>query len=211
MLPNRTEASIICKAMQLKVKSFQYLNEKYSDEDKQFIIDNYQYMTDFELAKTLDKPLSGIQEQRRKLGIYYCNKDYSNYENVAKFLRGHIQEWKNKSMEFCNYQCVLTGSKDYVIHHLYGFNMILKESFEELDNMGKLKTNDIEDYSKDELDFILQIFLEKHDQYPLGVCVRKDIHDLFHRIYGSGGNTEIQWKNFVKAHNNHKYENELVA
>ena len=211
MLPSRTEASIICKAMQLKVKSYHYLNEKYSEDEKQFIIDNYQHMTDFELAKALDKPLCGIQEQRRKLGIYYLNKDYSNYENIAKFLRGHIQEWKNKSMEHCNYQCVLTRSKNYAIHHLYSFNMIIKEVFEELDNMGKLKTNNIEDYSKDELDYILKVFVEIHNNYPLGVCVRKDIHDLFHRIYGSGGNTEIQWTRFIKDYKNHKYDNELVA
>lgn len=37
MLPNRTEASIVCKAMQFKIKSYNYLSEKYSDEDKQFI------------------------------------------------------------------------------------------------------------------------------------------------------------------------------
>ncbi|MGN1221727.1 MAG: hypothetical protein ACI4TT_00665, partial [Christensenellales bacterium] len=66
-----------------------------------------------------------------------------------------------------------------------------------LDNMKMLKSNNIDDYSKNELDYILEIFLEKHNQYPLGVCIRKDIHDLFHKIYGSGGNTEIQWKNFI--------------
>lgn len=211
MLPNRTEASIICKAMKLKIKSYQYLNEKYSNKEKQFIMDNYQQMTDDELALSLNKPLSGIQEQRRKLGIYYQNKDYSNYENVAKFLRGHIQDWKNKSMKQCNYQCILTGSKDYEVHHLYSFNMILKETFEELDKMKILKSNNIDDYSKKELDLILEIFLTKHNQYPLGVCVRKDIHNLFHKIYGSGGNTDIQWSNFVKSYNEHKYDNLLIA
>ena len=55
-------------------------------------------MTDIEIADKLDKPLSGIQEQRRKMGLYYFNKDYSNYENLSKFLRGHIQAWKTKSV-----------------------------------------------------------------------------------------------------------------
>lgn len=211
MLPNRTTASIICKAGQLKIKSYQYLNEKYSDEEKQFIINNYETMTDIELAKALNKPLSGIQEQRRKLGIYYSNKDYSGYENLVKLFRGHIQEWKNKSMESCNYKCILTGDKDFAIHHLYGFNIIIKEVFEELSRLDKLKINNIEDYSKEELDFLLNVFSNIHNKYPLGICIRKDIHNLFHKIYGSGGNTEIQWKQFVTDYNNHKYDNELVA
>lgn len=211
MLPKRTDDAIVCMAMKLNVKSYQYLNEKYSDEEKQFIIDNHQYMTDYELSKALNKPLSGIQEQRRKLGIYYLNKDYSGYENIIKFLRGHIQEWKNKSLEDCNYQCVLTGSKDFQIHHLYSFNMIVKETFEILEQKGLLKTNNIEDYSKEELDGVLKIFLEIHNNYPLGVCVRNDIHDLFHKIYGSGGNTEIQWELFVADYKQHKYDTQLAA
>ena len=211
MLPNRTEAGIVCMAMKLDIKSYQYLNEKYSDEEKQFIIDNHQYMTDYKLSKALNKPLSGIQEQRRKLGIYYLNKDYSGYENIIKFLRGHIQEWKNKSLEDCNYQCILTGSKDFQIHHLYSFNMIVKETFEILEQKGLLKTNNIEDYSKEELDGVLKIFLEIHNNYPLGICVRNDIHDLFHKIYGSGGNTEIQWELFITDYKQHKYDTQLAA
>ena len=142
MLPTRTEASIVCKAMQLKIKSYKYLNEKYSDKEKKFIADNYQHMTDLELARLLDKPLSGIQEQRRKLGIYYANKDYSGYENMIKFFRGHIQDWKNDSMKNCNFQCVLTGSKDFEIHHLYSINMIAKEVFEKLEKENKLKIHE---------------------------------------------------------------------
>lgn len=211
MLPNRTEAAIVCKAMQFDIKSYKYLNEKYSDDEKQFILDNYQRMTDLELSNVLDKPLSGIQEQRRKLGVYYLNKDYTGYENMIKFFRGHIQDWKNNSMEHCNYKCVLTGSKNFEIHHLYSINMIAKETFEILDRENKLKTYNIEDYSKNELDYILNIFLEIHNQCPLGICLRKDIHNLFHKIYGSGGNTELQLKLFIKDYYNHKYDNELVA
>ena len=45
-----------------------------------------------------------------------------------------------------------------------------------------------------------------HNKYPLGVCIRKDIHDLFHQLYGSGGNTEEQWESFIA-----KYSNKLTA
>lgn len=209
MLPNRNHDSIINHARKLGIKSYYYLNEKYSEEQKEFILNNYKTMADQEIANYLNKPLSGIQEQRRKLGIYYLNKDYSRYENFSKFFRGHIQDWKNASMKSCDYQCIFTGSKDFALHHKYGFNLILKETFEEFDKLNLLKGDNLEDYSKDELDRILQIFSEIHTKYPLGVCVRKDIHDLFHSIYGAGGNTPEQWNIFYEDFKIGKYK--LIA
>jgi len=37
------------------------------------------------------------------MGLYVIAKGYTGYENLAKLLRGHIQQWKIKSMESCNY------------------------------------------------------------------------------------------------------------
>lgn len=56
------------------------------------------------------------------------------------------------------------------------------------------------------IDRVLEIVGENSDKYPLGVCIRKDIHDLFHQLYGSGGNTEEQWESFIA-----KYSNKLTA
>ena len=210
LLPRRTEDAIVCKAMKLGIKSFKYLNEKYTDEEEQFIIDNAGIMTDDEIANVLNRGIHGIQDKRRSLGMYYLNKDYSNYDSFAKFFRGHVQDWKTKSMEKCNYKCVISESKNFAIHHLYGFNLILKEVFEKLDKMNLLKSDNLEDYSKEELDNIIDIFQLIHSKYPLGVCVDKDIHDLFHKIYGAGGNTEEQWNKFVIDYNNNKYD-ELLA
>lgn len=198
LLPNRTWAAIIIRAGKLNLTNSVIINERYSDEQKQFIADNFGIMTDVEIAEVLGKPLCGVQEQRRRMGLYYLNKDYSNYENLQKFFRGHIQNWKNKSMEQCGYQCVLTGDNDFDIHHIIGFNTILKEALDEMTSLGITIHTDICYYSKEELDEILLLFNRIHDKYPLGVCIRKDIHVLFHSIYGSGGNTEQQWNQFVK-------------
>lgn len=211
MLPNRTIDAIVCKAMQLNIKSYNYINEKYSKEQKQFILNNCETMTDLEIAQELNKPLSGIQEQRRKLGIYYLNKDYSGYESFSKLFRGHIGNWKNESMKKCDYKCILTGSKNYDIHHLYGFNTIAKETLNVLDKENKLYSKDINAYTKDELDYILSVFNNIHNKYPLGVCVDKNIHNLFHEIYGQGGNTEYQWNAFVNNYKNNKYNIYIAA
>lgn len=205
LLPSRTEASIALKAQNLGIKSYAYLNEKYTEEDKKFIIDNFGVLTDEEIANCLGKTKNGIRDQRYSLGLLYLKKDYSKYTNIMNFFRAHIYEWKEQSMKKCNYCCILTGSKDFEIHHLYSFNSICDEVFSKLEELSKLKSNNIQDYSKEELDEILTIFKDTHNKYPLGICIRKDIHKLFHKIYGQGGNTPEQWYNFVEKYKNKEY------
>lgn len=65
----------------------------------------------------------------------------------------------------------------------------------------------INDYSKEELRLILDKFRERQSTYPLGVCLTKEIHELFHRLYGYGNNTIEQWNKFVSDYKSGKYEN----
>ena len=57
---------------------------------------------------------------------------------------------------------------------------------------------------------MLLIFKTIHKKYPIGVCVRKDLHNLFHNIYGSGGNTEEQWNTFYNDFNNGLYDEQIA-
>lgn len=207
MLPRRSANGLKIHALKMGIKGLQYLSEKYSDEQKQFILDNYVLMSDEEIAKVLGKTPVGIKEQKRKLGIYQFNKEYQGYESLSKLLRGQISTWKRLSCEQCGYQCVLTGSKDFEIHHLYSFNKILQEAFEKCNEQGLLKSYNIEDYTKEELDVIIQLFLDIHETYPLGVCVEKDLHKLFHDIYGTGGNVPEQWDDFVDRYKKGEFNN----
>ena len=210
LLPTKTDNAIRGMAKKLSVKSKYYTEEKYTEEQKQFIIDNWKRLNDDTIAKILGKTPAGIKAQRNKLGLYKVDKEYSKYENISKFFRAHIQEWKNESMKNCNYQCILTGSKDFAIHHLHGFNLIVKEVFEILDEKGCLKSENIQDYTKEELDDMLLVFKEIHQKYPTGICIRKDLHELFHNIYGSGGNTEEQWNKFYEDFNNGLYGRQIA-
>lgn len=210
LLPNRTWNSIILKSSNLKIKSHHYLSEKYSEEEENFIKENFGKMTDAEIAKAIGKTIHGICDKRRLLGLYYFDKNYSKYNNISKFFRAHIYDWKENSMKQCNYQCIFTGSKDYAIHHIISFNTILSKFFSYIESKNLLKSNNLCDYSKEELDNLIKIFNTIHDKYPLGICVRKDIHNLFHNIYGSGGNTKEQWDIFSEKFLNHEYDN-LIA
>ncbi|MBO3356264.1 hypothetical protein [Clostridium perfringens] len=52
--------------------------------------------------------------------------------DISQALRETIVEWKKDSMKKCNYKCVLSGEKFDNIHHLYPFNLIIKETFSDL-------------------------------------------------------------------------------
>ena len=103
-------------------------------------------------------------------------------------------------------KCVLTGKRFDDIHHVYSFNLIVSEVIEVLDiDIEK----SMDDFEKDELRDILDTFREIQDTYPLGVCLCKEIHTLFHNIYGHGDTTEDNWNEFVSNYKNNKYNHLL--
>lgn len=125
-------------------------------------------------------------------GCQFCVNEYHSKKMKEKkgrndrselviFLRSCLNDWKKESLKRSNYQCVLTGAKDFDIHHLYSFNIIIDETFDELAlpvyaNIGQ--------YSPLEIESIIDKMLEIHHRYPLGVCIKKEIHISFHAKYG---------------------------
>jgi hypothetical protein len=108
-------------------------------------------------------------------------------------LRSEIKEWQKSSMIECNYKCVLTGDTFDEIHHLYPFRKIVDEVFIEL-NLDQRKS--VKDYTENEFDIIKIKLYELHIKYGLGVCLRKDVHKLFHDLYGYKNNTPEQFNEF---------------
>jgi len=106
----------------------------------------------------------------------------------------------------CDYKCVVTGEKFHHVHHLHGFDLIMKETI----NETKLPIyNEINKYSDEELKELSDKCLELHYKYPLGVCLSEKIHKLFHSIYGAGRNTPEQFEEFKENFNKGKYKDLL--
>ena len=203
-LQNRTRDSIIGKANILNIKSYFYLNTFWSEEDSKILEENWEIMSDGELAKLLNKNIRSIKSRRCFLGLNRIgNHESLSYESLQKYIRGNIGKWKSDSIKQCNYKCVLTGSKDFEIHHIYSFSFILNETIEENNIILK---DGFSDYTEEELSFIVQKFIEKQNEYPLGVCIRKDIHSLFHKEYGKSVIPEM-WYRFEKDYKEGKYTN----
>lgn len=199
--PNRTRNAIIKHAIKLGVQSFDY--RPWTEEENFYLKDNWKKESDDIISCKLNRTPKAVQARRLNLGLCYFNKDWSGYHELSKFLRAHIQTWKIESMKKCNYQCVLTGSKDFEIHHLYSFSEIVHTVIKE--NNFPLKQ--FNEYTHEELKNILKKFQEEHNKTPLGVCIRKDLHKLYHSIYKKGINTEQQWQKFIQEYNSGIYNN----
>ena len=123
--------------------------------------------------------------------------------SISQHIRDKIIVWKSDSMKSCNYKCVLTGDRFDNVHHLQGFNLILKQVIEEIG--FELKDN-VGDYTEDELEILVNHVIATHYKYPLGVCLRRDVHILFHSLYGAGDNTPDQFYEFRDRYNNGEFE-----
>lgn len=136
---------------------------------------------------------------------YGVNKKGENNTNwkggitpLYKYLRKSINGWKEKSMEYCEHRCVLSGTWFDEIHHIVPFRDIVNEVFSEL---GIEEKKEVSDYSEEVLAKIENTIKEKHILYGLGVCLNKDIHKLFHDLYGYTG---INEEMFIEFENRYK-------
>ncbi len=114
---------------------------------------------------------------------------------LHKYLRLSAKQWKKDSIIACGHKCVITGEPFDDVHHLYGFDIICKET---MNRCGLPIYQDIGKYTQDELKLIDDTCKQIHDEHGLGICLKKDIHDLFHSEFGYGGNIPEQFEKFLK-------------
>lgn len=107
--------------------------------------------------------------------------------------RNMSKSWKQKSMKKCDYKCIISNKRFDDIHHLYSFNSIV---YEALNNINMDTYDSIEHYTDKQLFKITREVNKLHNLYPLGVCLAREIHTLFHSTYGYGNNTPEQFEEF---------------
>lgn len=114
----------------------------------------------------------------------------SNWQGGKTKLRDSLAklalQWKKDSAKSCDYKCIITGERFDDIHHLHPLNLIIKEALENL-NLNLFEF--VRDYSEKDLKTIRLEIEELHKKYPLGVCLRKDVHRLFRKLYGYNDST----------------------
>jgi hypothetical protein len=136
---------------------------------------------------------------------FYCQHEIQQKEGhpswkggitvLYNYLRTVIEPWKYNSSNFYNNKCVLTGKYETVVHHLHkSFKSIVEESLEYY-NID-LKYIPISDLSKDLLYLVEVMVMKLHYKYGFGIPLHKEIHRLFHKLYGTKNNTPEQFEEF---------------
>jgi hypothetical protein len=129
---------------------------------------------------------------------------HGGISSLSEYLRVRLNDWKFESLKVYDFKCAITGihSRDLEIHHLYNFSGIVNETLEILN----LPIKKVKDYTIEELSNIEKTFNEIHRKYGLGIPLHKDIHKLFHKIYGNKNNTPEQFEEFKRNYINNKYK-----
>lgn len=199
MLPNRTRPSVLGKARSYGLKSKFYLTHMYSEQENEYLRNNYLFKSNEELAKELNRSVQGISEHLWTLDLHRPT-EIDNYKTLKKYIRTRLVPWRDEVRELNNYTCALTGVRsNIVVHHIRGFNLIFRETIE---NLNFPIHDDISKYNQNQLDEFLREFMEVQENYKSYICINEDVHKLFHREYGYGGNTEEQWNEFVNKYYN---------
>lgn len=190
LLPNRSRDAIILHAEKLGLQNLvDYKNKQY-----QILIKNWKNNTDEELAEMLNCSKRTVRAYRVKYGLFKNKYEREFCSYLTAYIRDNNNEWKIASMKNCDYKCVISNKRFDDIHHIYGFNLIFAET---LENIPFELDKKFEDFTEEELKYILEEFKIIQSKYPLGVCLNKEVHKLFHDKYGYGNNTEEQWNKFM--------------
>lgn len=197
MLPNRTRPSILSKARTMSLKSKFYLTHKYSNEEIEYLKNNYLFKSDEEMGKVLGRSAQGIAEHLLVLDLHRPT-EIDNYKTLKKYVRTRLIPWRDKIRELNDYTCSLTGVKtNIIVHHIRGFNLLFLET---IDNLNFPIYDDISSYNQNQLDEFLNEFLEVQESYKSYICINEDVHRAFHKEYGYGNNTEEQWNEFINKY-----------
>lgn len=204
--PERTIRAVECRAAKLgangkteeaKIRSRNYQNDEWKDKisnsKKEYFKTHDNWWKGKKRSPENCKKISNI---RKKAG-YWKGNDNPRHKNplngekngrwkggiLATYLelRSETKDWMNSSMEFCNYRCVITNDKFDNVHHTTAFRDIVDEVF---NMMGIELKAQVCDYSDDEFKSIRSNVKLAHASYGYGACLNKNVHKLFHDLYG---------------------------
>ena len=117
----------------------------------------------------------------------------TNYSDIRKFLRANNEGWRNEIIKICGGKCIFTESENFVVHHLYANHLITSEAIEKF---GVGFDIDVTNENRKQRKEFKDLYLKIEWSYP-AICIREDIHNKFHSIYGLGNNTPEQFIEFV--------------
>lgn len=170
-------------------KGFELIDTKYENNKSKL---RYRCLNHPEKIRTAR--LDSVQRVR---GCRQCFLDRNRGENhphwnggsteLTVYLRKMIDEWKWEAFNSFDGKCAITGesSRCLQVHHTKQFSVIRDEVLKVL-NLPHHTL--IGDYTSNELEAIVNLFRQRHEEV-VGVPLKKEVHKLFHMIYGKKNTT----------------------
>ena len=127
----------------------------------------------------------------------------ANSSSLKHYLRKDILDWKKESMKICSYSCIITGLEFTDIHHLTPFQKIYKEA---INNLGFDEYALISNCTESQYSELKDEVIKLHDLYGIGVCLNRDVHTLFHELYGYKTYIPNDFYDFIKRISNGEFD-----
>ena len=141
--------------------------------------------------------------QREKMRKQFTGNKNPNYRGnitpIAKHLRERQKNWFNDCKQQTNYKCQLTNrnSRELHTHHLLSFNIIVDQAHKEYNIIVK---ETVSEYTNKELELLENYVDTWHKNNNNAVVLCKEVHNLFHKLYGKGNNTPEQYIEFKERY-----------
>ncbi len=150
------------------------------------------------------------RQQIRQLGLDSKGESNPMWKGgitpITNHLRVFAKEWKKQTYVNAKYKCQLTGKQVHGgnsdVHHLYSFNSIVLDAHA-VNNIN-IKPQ-VKDYTEEELHKLEEYVAEWHNNTSNGVLLCKEVHKLFHDLYGYGDNTPEQFEEFKQRYLNGEF------
>jgi hypothetical protein len=144
--------------------------------------------------------------QQGSTGCPYCRKERTSGRNSflykgktlypSQYVRSYLTEWKKEVAAKSGYVCEVSGEKSnskFVVHHLSSSHVLLERLLLG-EGIQAMKGEKIE-YSSEILARVVTKYVEEHKHIE-GAFISKEVHKLFHKIYGVRNNTPEQFYKF---------------
>lgn len=125
---------------------------------------------------------------------------------LVRNMRSKLSKWKKNCLMDKGYRCEITGLNGKLsVHHIDNFHYILEKS---LLNIGIEMKSNLYDYKIDELMSIERELVRLHEICSYSVII-KDLHILFHVIYGKKYNNVNQFNEFKSRYFSGEFDDKL--
>lgn len=194
-LPNHPRSSIYSQAFKLGLKTKERI--LWTDKEVEFLKNNYMKMSNEELASHLPgRTATAIQAKLGNLSLYRNRLEESEilFNKWKRYLRGWIRIWIFDIYERDGHKCVFTGNTEIAAHHIIGFDILVGDFLEK----NNYENINVEELSTEEKKRIGKDFKMYHNEYAKGITISKNVHRIYHQIYGRNNANEKDFQEFTK-------------